>query len=101
MSSRARPSSLSTRSVGGTLNVSANQPSSKDDHKEYTIDDDSITIADDSTTKADEQHHEDDITDDDDILKNDVKSKNLAEDDYKHRSVLKVLLYRYNTSHRL
>ena len=28
-----------------------------------------------------------------------VKSKVLTEDDYKHRSVLKILLYRYNTSH--
>jgi hypothetical protein len=81
--------------------VPANQTSSKDDLKEYTIADDATIIADDSTTKADEQHHEDNGNDDDDILKNDVKSKNLAEEDYKHRSVLKVLLYRYNTSHRL
>lgn len=41
------------------------------------------------------------ISNDDDGLKDDIKTKNLTEDDYKHRSVLKVLLYRYNTSHHL
>jgi len=38
--------------------------------------------------------------DDNDDLADNLKSKGMTEEDYKHRSVLKILLYRYNTSHQ-
>ena len=41
------------------------------------------------------------VKDDTDDLKDNLKSKGMTEEDYKHRSVLKILLYRYNTSHHL
>ncbi len=41
------------------------------------------------------------VKDDNDDLKDNLKSKGMTEEDYKHRSVLKILLYRYNTSHHL